>query len=240
MAPPASYRQLDDTRILGTLTSLRNRIAERFPDSGLARVAGELLALSTETSDFVHYIRRPLWPIRFGVALAILAMAIVLLLGVWSLRLSPGVSGIAELVQATDASISTLAFLGAAIFFLLTVENRLKRRRALATLHQLRSVAHVVDMHQLTKDPARVTAPVRDTASSPVASLTPSELGRYLDYCSELLSVISKLAALHVQHFNDPVTLAAVNDIETLSAGLSNKMWQKITLLDQGRGALQR
>jgi len=70
--------------------------------------------------------------------------------------------------------------------------------------------------------------------------LTPSELGRYLDYCSELLSVISKLAALHVQHFNDPVTLAAVNDIETLSAGLSNKMWQEITLLDQGRGALQR
>jgi len=93
--------------------------------------------------------------------MAILAMAIVLLLGVSSLRLSRGVSGIAELVQATDASISTLAFLGAAIFFLLTVENRLKRRRALATLHQLRSVAHVVDMHQLTKDPARVTATVR-------------------------------------------------------------------------------
>jgi hypothetical protein len=39
--------------------------------------------------------------------------------------------------------------------------------------------------------------------------------------------------ALHVQHFHDPVTLAAVNEIETLTTGLSAKIWQKITLLDR-------
>ena len=119
--------------------------------------------------------------------------------------------------------------------FLITFESRLKRRRALETLHQLRSVAHIVDMHQLTKDPERIAAVRPDTASSPARALTPFDLGRYLDYCSELLAVISKLAALHVQHFNDPVTLAAVNDIECLTTGLSNKMWQKITLLDTFR-----
>lgn len=47
--------------------------------------------------------------------------------------------------------------------------------------------------------------------------------------------MISKLAALHVQHFDDPVTLAAVNDVESLTSGLSGKIWQKITLLEGGR-----
>jgi hypothetical protein len=59
------------------------------------------------------------------------------------------------------------------------------------------------------------------------------ELGRYLDYCSELLSLISKVAALLVQDFSDSVLLSAVNEIETLATGLSGKIWQKITLLDR-------
>ena len=59
-----------------------------------------------------------------------------------------------------------------------------------------------------------------------------AELARYLDYCAELLSLSSKLAALHVQYLNDPVVLDAVNDIETLAASLSNKIWQKIMILD--------
>jgi hypothetical protein len=86
-------------------------------------------------------------------------------------------------------------------------------------------------MHQLTKDPQSliVDAP---TASSPARTLTSFELGRYLDYCSELFSLASKVAALYVQYLNDPVVLEAVNDVETLGAGLSNKVWQKIVALD--------
>lgn len=123
--------------------------------------------------------------------------------------------------------------IGATLFFLITLEVRIKRRKALAALHRLRSVAHIVDMHQLTKDPERLGSLEPDTASSPERPLGASELGRYLDYCSELLSVISKLAALHVQHFHDSVTLAPVNEVETLTTGLSGKIWQKITLLDR-------
>lgn len=233
--PAPQYRQLDDARILATLTRLRARIAERFPDSGLSRVADELIALSTEVTRFVHDVQQPNWPIRVGAGAAVLAMAAVLLLSVTSMRLSAGINGFSDLVQAVDASISTLAFLGATVFFLSTLETRLKRRKALRILHQLRSVAHIVDMHQLTKDPERIASPQPDTASSPERVLGAPELGRYLDYCSELLAVISKLAALNVQHFNDPVTLAAVNDIESLTTGLSGKIWQKITLLEGTR-----
>jgi hypothetical protein len=86
-------------------------------------------------------------------------------------------------------------------------------------------------MHQLTKDPEqRLTRPP-PTAASPVRTMTRVELGRYLDYCSEMLSVTSKIAALFVERFDDPVTLAAVNEIESLTAGLSRKIWQKISML---------
>jgi hypothetical protein len=124
-------------------------------------------------------------------------------------------------------------FVCVAIFFLWTAEMRLKRRRALRALHVLRSMAHIVDMHQLTKDPERVTGAGVDTLSSPSRPMTVFELIRYLDYCSEILAVISKIAALYVQRFNDPVVLAAVNEVETLTAGLSRKVWQKIIIMDR-------
>jgi len=63
--------------------------------------------------------------------------------------------------------------------------------------------------------------------------MSPAELGRYLDYCSELLSATSKLAALLVQHFTDEVVLGAVNEIEALTTGLSGKIWQKIRLIER-------
>lgn len=227
-----STRRGPDSR---TLSHLRDRIAERFPESGLSQVASELLALSSEVTAFVKYVQQPHWPIRLAAALAILSMAAVIFVLASSLKLSAGIDGFADLIQAADAALSTVVFLGATAYFLVTLEDRLRRRKALALLHQLRSMAHIVDMHQLTKDPERIASPQPDTASSPARSLTATELGRYLDYCSEILSVISKLAALHVQHFNDPVTLAAVNDIESLTTGLSGKIWQKITLLERSR-----
>ena len=236
MAPPRlpRYRQLDEAEITQTLARLRDRIAERFPESGLGRVCAELLALANEVRDRAAYARRPHWPIRIGVALAIAAMGAVLLAAAASLaRLPMRVIGLAEFVQVTEAFFSDLVFLGATVLFLLTLESRIKRRRVLVVLHQLRSVAHIVDMHQLTKDPERLMSPQPDTASSPVRAMSAPELGRYLDYCSELVSLTSKVAALIVEHFSDPVVLAAVNDIETLATGLSGKIWQKITLLER-------
>jgi len=114
-------------------------------------------------------------------------------------------------------------FLGLAVLFLANVETRIKRRRALAALHELRSIAHIVDMHQLTKDPDQFLAQ---------GTMTRFELSRYLDYCAELLSLTSKVAALYVQDSQDPVLLDAVNDVETLTTGLSRKIWQKIIIID--------
>ena len=63
-------------------------------------------------------------------------------------------------------------------------------------------------------------------------AMTSFELNRYLDYCSEGLALISKIAALYVQGFEDPVLLDAVDDVEDLTAGFSRKIWQKISILE--------
>jgi hypothetical protein len=228
---------LDGRRILETLARLRDRIGERFPESGLARVSADVLVVGKETATLTAEVRRPNWPIRIGVGVAIAAMALILVAILRTLHIPTTLDG-TDLVQATDAALNELVLLGAAIFFLVSLEARIKRKKTLAALHRLRSLAHIVDMHQLTKDPERLDAERVSTKSSPMQSLDAAQLGRYLDYCSELLSLISKIAALHVQHFNDPVVLAAVNEIETLSTGLSSKIWQKITMLDLVRTKL--
>jgi hypothetical protein len=56
-------------------------------------------------------------------------------------------------------------------------------------------------------------------------------LRRYLDYCSEMLSLAGKLAALYAQAVSTPAAVEAVNDLENLSIGLSRKIWQKIALI---------
>jgi len=125
--------------------------------------------------------------------------------------------------------------LSLALLFLISLETKVKRRTALRMLHRLRSIAHVVDMHQLTKDPDQAVRSTPPTDASPERTLIQAQLGRYLDYCSELLALVSKLAAVLAQHQQDPVVLGAVNDIEVLTSSLSRKIWQKITILEIAR-----
>jgi hypothetical protein len=133
-----------------------------------------------------------------------------------------------------EAGINDIVLVGAAIFFLITFETRYKRGRALKSLHELRSIAHIIDMHQLTKDPERITNKhYFMTGTSPKTTMTRFELRRYLDYCSEMLSLTGKIAALYVQDFNDSVALASVNEVETLCTGLSRKIWQKVLILQE-------
>lgn len=140
--------------------------------------------------------------------------------------------GVVEFVQIVEAGINDVVLIGAAVFFLITLETRYKRGRALKSLHELRSIAHIIDMHQLTKDPERImNRTFSRTGASPKSTMTKFELRRYLDYCSEMLSLNGKIAALYVQDFDDSVALASVNEIEALCTGLARKIWQKVSIL---------
>jgi hypothetical protein len=230
-----SFRELDPAQIIETASALARRIDERFPESGLSRVARELLAISRESHTRIERIRRPHWPLRLLAFAGLLLLIAAVVAAAMSIPFRGSGAGWTDLVQGVEAVINEVVFLGVAVFFLFTLETRHKRRHALAALHELRSLAHIVDMHQLTKDPDSVTSPERATPSSPVRRMTAFELSRYLDYCSELLAITSKLAALHAQYVNDQIVLEAVNGVQELTYGLSGKIWQKIMILDVTR-----
>ncbi|HEX8671984.1 MAG TPA: hypothetical protein VF710_08855 [Longimicrobium sp.] len=224
--------QLSPEQIIATVSALRTRIHERFPGSGLERLSTDLLRIAEATGEQLRWVARPHLPLRVGgwAAIALLAAALVPLL----LRIDTPARGlsIVELLQTTESAINDVILLGAAVYFLASAEARVKRRRALRFIRDLRAVAHIVDMHQLTKDPGTLVNVGSDTPSSPRRTLTRYELSRYLDYCSEMLALNSKLAALYAQNFDDPVVLAAVDEVETLTTGLSAKVWQKMVILN--------
>ena len=135
-----------------------------------------------------------------------------------------------DIAQAFESVVNLVILLALAMWFLISLEARLKRQRVLTHLHELRSLAHVVDMHQLTKDPVSILNPGLNLPGSPPRDLTPGQLARYLDYCVEMLSLIGKLAALFAEHSQDAQIIDASNDIEDLTTNLSRKIWQKIMI----------
>jgi hypothetical protein len=226
------YRSLDSEKILATIETLSRRIAERFPGSGLDKVCQELLTVAEESKRRSAWIAKPQRSLRIitGALVTIIIAGLILVLANASWPRNG--FDLVVLVQVSEAGLNVFLLLSAAILFLVTAETRIKRRRALKAIHELRALAHVIDMHQLTKDPERLLARMAETPSSPKQNLSPTELGRYLDYCSEMLSLLGKLAALYVQKFDDPVALVAVNEVEDLTTGLSRKIWQKIMIIN--------
>ena len=231
VAVPASYTALDAKQIVITLERLERRIVERFPKASLTGVAHELLGVARVASEEAAGLSRPIFWIRLVSGALILGLALVLVAVILTIKWPVSFSEAEKLVPLLESTVNDVIFAALAVFFLLGWEGRVKRARALAAVHRLRSLAHVVDMHQLTKDPA-VLLRSEPTPSSPERTMTRFELVRYLDYCSELLSLSSKLAALYVQHLPDPQVQAAVNEVVTLTTGLSSKIWQKIVILD--------
>jgi hypothetical protein len=224
------YRNLNIDAIVKTSVKLQKRIDERFSDRGLAQVSGEVCYVVEKARQEGEWIRQPLWPIRIAVISLIVGLLLALSRAIFLFNIDHTPVNFVEFVQALEAGINDIIFIGAAIYFLVTIEKRVKRNRILKNLHELRSLAHVIDMHQLTKDPDPARSQAM-TASSPPVSMTNFELTRYLDYCSEMLSLIGKVAALYIQDFDDGMVLSAVNEIEDLTNSLSSKIWQKIMII---------
>ncbi|MFC1855009.1 hypothetical protein ACFL2A_00515 [Thermodesulfobacteriota bacterium] len=222
------YRKLQPEPIRDKIGVLRARVHERFPESGLSQVCNELFKIAQETRSICEDISKPHKGLRVGVSILILAMLTVLVEGIIAVPIPNQRVSFTELVSVVEAGLNTLALIGAAIFFLVTMENRIKRTKTLKAINSLRVAAHVIDMHQLSKDPSHNLYEGVHTKASPKRTLSPFELTRYLDYCSEMLSLVGKVAALHAQNFSDSVVLSSVNEVEALTTGLCRKIWQKI------------
>ncbi|MEL6258513.1 MAG: hypothetical protein AAFQ67_05610 [Pseudomonadota bacterium] len=227
------YRRLDPEKIIDTLERLDRRINERFPKRGLHKVSAELLAIARDDAERCAWAERPNWWLRCGVTLVIIAIAIGLCWLFWSYRTATMDQDSLNGFEGVEALFNILILSAGGVWFVANQENRYKRERILKDLHELRSIAHVIDMHQLTKDPTAILDNSRATKSSYKHDMTEFELIRYFDYCAELLSLTGKLAALYMRGTRDSVVIQAVNEIEDLSSGLVRKIWQKIMITRQ-------
>jgi hypothetical protein len=233
-ADPNDYQRLDPDLVVQTLQRLQHRIVSRFPDRGLSKVAGQLATMADQIARSVDSSRNRLHRTRrVARALSVLVVLVAVIVLALALgdALTNGPDRSFEWLPLIESTINDIVFAAIAVFFLNELPNRLERRRLLPQLHRLRSLAHIVDMHQLTKAPERLR-PDSESVNGPADDhLSRDAMERYLDYCSEMLSLVGKIAALCAEESQDSVVLETVSTIENLTTGMSRKIWQKISLL---------
>lgn len=230
-----TYRSLNAGEIVRTVGQLADRIAERFPDSGLTGAAAQLLDTARDTARRARGLSRPYLFLR-TLVLLIGGLGVSLLAVIFKDVDWNGIAGRTNdlaLTQTLESTVNLIILMAAGLWFLLTLEERWKRARVQTALHELRSFAHVVDMHQLTKDPTVLLGGGGRTPSSPERRMTRFELTRYLEYCAEMLALTGKLSALYAGESHDHVVIAAASDVENLCTDLGRKVWQKITILGE-------
>ena len=225
------YEELSPDSIVETIDTLSSRVEGAFPASGLFKVSETLLVIGRRAQAQASWIARPIISLRVGVGFLLAVLVGGIVGGILSVEMPLSEVSFVEFVQALEAGINDLVLIGIAVFFLITLERRVKRHRALKALHELRAMAHIIDMHQLSKAPDLLTLESKASEASGDTTRTTAQLSRYLDFCSEMLSLVGKIAVLYVQRFDEPVALAAVNEIESLTTGLSRKIWQKMMVL---------
>jgi len=225
------YRTIDTERVIATAVLLEARISDRFPESGLRKVSIELITLGRDIAREAKALEAPIRWLRILTLVTILIGIAIIAFVMTILSFDRISTGAFDFVQGIEATLNTMLLVGLGIITLTQMELRVKRRKVFDGLHALRSMIHVIDMHQLTKDPAALSDNFKPGAHSPQRKLNAADLSRYLDYCSEMLSITGKLAALYAQSVNDEVVVQAVNDVESLGTNLSRKIWQKIIMI---------
>lgn len=234
--PTHSYRRLDPNLVAETASLLHRRISDRFPESGLSRVADELARTALEAGRKTRELTRPYYFLR---TMVFVIIAAGLGAQVWALSVVDW-SALKDaddpvfITPVLESALNILLLMAGGVWFLVTLEERVRRGRIQAWLHQLRAFAHVIDMHQLTKDPTVIlTAEAPPYRDRPVQIMTRPELVRYLEYCAEMLALTGKLAALMAGEAQDHVVVAAASDVENLSTDLGREVWQKIMILEE-------
>lgn len=209
------YQHLEASLVGETLADLTRRINARFPGRHLGEVAGDLtqpLAAAergVEATGRYRLLRGVCQALSFGAGV-MCAIALVLA-GNAAFETSHDSVDWLGLVEAAGQDI---VFAGAILVALWTLPRRRARAATLAELHRLRSLAHVIDMHQLAKQPGVVTA---------------DDYNTYLTLCAELLALVGKTAALWAEHTDDDVVLGAIAEVEQLTGDTARTIWHKLS-----------
>jgi uncharacterized protein YjgD (DUF1641 family) len=173
--------KLDPERIISIIDTLEKRIGERFPDSSLRATCKNFLNVAKETKSKIEWISKPNLYLRLFSYLIILLGIGGIVYAISNVEFKVNDTTISNIIALSESVFNDIVLLGAAIFFLVNTESRIKRKRAIEALNDLRVTAHVIDMLQLTKDPNLFNSKLIPTTHSPKRALSKFELERYLD-----------------------------------------------------------
>src|SRR5437899_10825203 len=119
----SNYRWLDSDRIVETVQVLQGRVEGRFPGSGLSKVVAEVLRVAEEAVGRIRWIQKPHLPLRCAavvLSLAIIGLVLLMLVRIPQFQFND----YTNFIQAIEASISSVVFIGAAILCSVSWENR--------------------------------------------------------------------------------------------------------------------
>ena len=222
---------IDSDKLTGTISKLKDRIEQKFPGSSLLEQCRKTLAIAGKAKERVAWIAKP----HPGLRLALLAVILVLIGAILYIakiiKYDESQLELTRFLQALQAGIQDVIYVSLAIFFIVQFEIIILRRRAVKSIHELRVLAHIIDLLHLTKDDNIIFKIGEQGDKSGPRAMTTSELKYYLSYCAELLSYTSKIAVLYAQTVNDHVVAASVNEIENLTTSLSSKIWLKMQVI---------
>ncbi|MFD2797309.1 hypothetical protein ACFS27_27370 [Promicromonospora vindobonensis] len=235
--PDRTLEKLEAVPVIETVRRLCDRIGARFPDRGIHRVAQELASLTEQVADTSAGSRRRSRLVRTG-SRAMIGVVVLVALVAFGFAVEAAFTEAPDngldWLPLIESAVNDLVFVAIAVVVLHSLPERAQRSDLLAKLHRLRSLAHIIDMHQLTKEPESLRDAFAGGTDGDV-DLTPEQVEYYLEYCTELLSIVSKAAALCAEESQDEIVLSTVSTIETLTMSMSRKVWQKITVLSEQR-----
>jgi hypothetical protein len=233
-----TLEKLEPVPVIGTARRLRDRVGARFPDRGIHRVAQELVTLTEQVADASAGSRRRTRLVRTAshvvIGIVVLVALVAFGFAVEGAFTEAPDNGL-DWLPLIESAVNDIVFVALAVVLLYTFPERVQRSDLLAKLHRLRSLAHIIDMHQLTKEPESLRDAFVNGTDGADVDLSPEQVEYYLEYCTELLSLVGKAAALCAEESQDEIVLNTVSTIESLTMGMSRKVWQKITVLSDGR-----
>ena len=222
------YQQLNIDKIIEIIQTLSLRIQDRFPQADLLNVNSELKELAIKSKATNAQLAKPYILIRIAFILLIFIASASIIYTMFMLKFDDSLLAVQNFITVSEAFLNETVTIGFAFYFLYKFEDFIKQKKILTALQELRTIAHIIDLHQLTKDPTHILA--EKTKNSPKREFTKAEVSRYLIYCSEMLSLTSKIAATYVFNNKDEMILNTIHDIEVLCSTLASKIWQKIEL----------
>lgn len=213
---------LDADRLIEKIKQVRDLAHEDFHDRGLPRRVDDLRRLVGDAAQLADSVKDRS-PLDFLLpSIVILSLVVASMPVLLALRLPNEISlSVLDVFEPIDAAMNVVLLLLGLWFVIYRTLVERRRAKMMRMLHRFRSIVHLLDLVQLTKS-------IEPDKEDP---LSVTQRIRYLDLCSQTASLAAKGAALLIARYSDARVVAAVNEIESVCSGVSQKIWNKIQVL---------